>query len=264
MGRRRRSGASFLFDIVAMLFQIMLSVVAVLFQAIMWIIWIILPGLIYFIWSAWGYSKSEYKQITHNSLLNVYFDKGKRGEYLLYRHLRDTFKDARWLFNVYLPREDGRTTEIDVMMIHTSGIYVFESKNYSGWIFGSQDRERWVQCIKPDEYARVKKYYFLNPLIQNHIHVKYLKAILPLELQQNIYPIVVFGNQCKLRNVQVDQNIQPVVIRKDIKYLLNEQIAFKTISENTVQNVYNLLYGYTQVDEQVKIKHIEDIEKIKF
>ena len=38
---------------------------------------------------------------------------------------------ASFLFNCYLPMENKETTEIDAIMIHHSGIYVFESKNYA-------------------------------------------------------------------------------------------------------------------------------------
>lgn len=42
--------------------------------------------------------------------------------------------------NLYLPKEDGSTTEIDLIMLSETGILVFESKNYSGWIFGDEKR----------------------------------------------------------------------------------------------------------------------------
>ena len=42
----------------------------------------------------------------------------------------------------------GRTSEIDLLMIHEKGIFVFESKNYSGWIFGSADQLHWTQSLQ--------------------------------------------------------------------------------------------------------------------
>ena len=49
--------------------------------------------------------------------------------------------------NVYVPYQ-GRTSEIDLLMIHEKGIFVFESKNYSGWIFGSADQLHWTQSLQ--------------------------------------------------------------------------------------------------------------------
>jgi hypothetical protein len=77
------------------------------------------------------------------------WEKGKSGEYLVYKVLQNYEKDgAKFLFNCYLPKNNNNdTTEIDVIMIHNSGIYVFESKNYSGWIFGSEHQQKWTQTL---------------------------------------------------------------------------------------------------------------------
>ena len=40
---------------------------------------------------------------------------------------------------------NGKKTEIDVLMIYKSGIYVFESKNYGGWIYGDQYEDTWLR-----------------------------------------------------------------------------------------------------------------------
>lgn len=125
----------------------------------------LIPQIVYGIWSIVGYHHSEYRSVTHRSLLSVIFDKGAWGEYLIYRHLKKMRGERRWLFNVYLPREGGRTTEIDVLLIHESGVYVFESKNYAGWIFGTESQKVWTQCLKPSEKARTRKYHFLNPIM---------------------------------------------------------------------------------------------------
>ena len=42
----------------------------------------------------------------------------------------------------------GKTTEIDLLMLHEKGIFVIESKYYSGWIFGSEDQLKWTQCFR--------------------------------------------------------------------------------------------------------------------
>ncbi len=50
------------------------------------------------------------------------------------------------LRNIYVPY-NGKTSEIDVLMIHEKGIFVFESKNYSGWIFGGFEDAKWTQSL---------------------------------------------------------------------------------------------------------------------
>lgn len=50
--------------------------------------------------------------------------------------------------NLYIPKRDGTITEIDLIMLSQTGIYVFESKNYSGWIFGDEKSKKWMQTLK--------------------------------------------------------------------------------------------------------------------
>ena len=97
----------------------------------------------------------------------VQFNKGRYGEYLIYKYLKGhEINGAMFLFNVYVPKENGETSEIDVIMIHHKGIFVFESKNYSGWIFGSETQRMWTQTL-PKGRKRSHKESFYNPIIQN-------------------------------------------------------------------------------------------------
>ena len=219
--------------------------------------------LVHFIWNIWGYNQSEYRNITNNSWWNTFADKGRRGEYLIYRHLREKNANTKWLFNVYIPRGDGRTTEIDVLMIHQSGVYVFESKNYTGWIYGSSKRENWTQCIKPSEEAKTIKYKFFNPIMQNNLHVKHLEHFIDSKIHKHIYPVVVFGDKCVLKNIELDDYSQVVVKRQDIKRFFKSQFKNQVIDSQMINEIYDSLYQYTQISEQMKKKHIEDIHNAK-
>lgn len=56
-------------------------------------------------------------------------DVGSYGEYCIFKLLKSyESQGAKFLFNVYLPKGENETTEIDVLMICSQGIYVFESK----------------------------------------------------------------------------------------------------------------------------------------
>ena len=78
-------------------------------------------------------------------LLN-YNNVGQFGEYLTEYSLgKDNIPGYRRIkSNVYVPNRNG-TTEIDVVMIHEKGTFVIESKNYSGWIVGSEGQHNWIQ-----------------------------------------------------------------------------------------------------------------------
>ena len=72
--------------------------------------------------------------------------------------------------NLYLPKDNGETSEIDVIFITQKGIFVFESKNYSGWIFGDDKGKNWTAML-PNK----QKNYFYNPIKQNKTHLKWMR-----------------------------------------------------------------------------------------
>ena len=85
--------------------------------------------LIKFIIEYKEYMNSDYYHMTHVSYWSMLFDKGRKGEYDTYRYLRSLDGYKKFLFNCYIPKEDGTMTEVDMILLHESGIYVLESKN---------------------------------------------------------------------------------------------------------------------------------------
>ena len=89
---------------------------------------------------------------------------GKRGEKLTERELKlvKLFgRKGKTLRNVYIPKDNGETSEIDVIYITQKGIFVFESKNYSGWIFGDEKGQYWTAMLPNRQKNR-----FYNPVMK--------------------------------------------------------------------------------------------------
>ena len=86
------------------------------------------------------FKDSDYRSESGNSFSKTLFDKGNYGEFLTFSYLEKLDILKKLLVNVYVTKDDGSTTEIDLIMICSAGIYVFESKNYSGWIFGNENQ----------------------------------------------------------------------------------------------------------------------------
>lgn len=86
--------------------------------------------------------------------------------------------------NVTLPVEEG-TTQIDHVIVSRFGIFVIETKNMKGWIFGDARQKTWTQKI----YKHSTK--FQNPLHQNYKHVKALENLLELD-GTAIHSVIVF------------------------------------------------------------------------
>lgn len=225
------------------------------------VIFIFLLWLAVWGFKLWQFYTSSYRQVTGSSFLSVYFDMGKYGEYLTYRSLCKFEKQgARFLFNCYLPRENGETTEIDVLMISRSGIYVFESKNYSGWIFGDGKKAMWTQTLPQGNTSH--KEHFLNPIKQNQLHITWLKKCLQDETIP-IHSIVVFSERCTLKKVETSGSGTVVIKRDQVAETVDgmDSQAGSVLEEGKIQELYQKLYPYSQADELTRQRHIENIEK---
>jgi hypothetical protein len=206
------------------------------------------------------YEESTYFQITKIPFWHIGHDAGRYGEFLIYDYLKDMeLEGARFLFNLYIPTYNNKTTEIDVVMITTQGIFVFESKNYSGWIFGTETQKKWTQSLHIG-YGDTQKEHFFNPIMQNEYHIKYLKNL--LNTDTNFYSIVVFSNDCEFKNItRKSDSITYLIYRselcKTIRHIKSINTNFLSISD--IEALYNKLYSYSQVDEITKIKHITNL-----
>lgn len=207
------------------------------------------------------YKASTYYQVTKVPYFSMRRDLGRYGEYLTFKYLK-RYEDsgAKFLFNVYIPKEDGGTSEIDVLMISKKGIFVFESKNYSGWIFGDEKRKDWYQTL-PSGRGKSHKEHFYNPIMQNRSHIKHLKALVGEQIV--MHSIIVFSERCTLKNVVVNSNDIQVINRNEVTYVVSnvcKKVTEDVLKEEDITNLYNQLYPYTQNDETVKMQHIADIK----
>lgn len=206
------------------------------------------------------YKKTGYYQITKLSFFAMQRDKGRLGEYETYRLLKSFEKSgARFLFNVYLPKGNDETTEIDVLMIGRNGIFVFESKNYSGWIFGDERQKIWTQTL-PSGRGRAHKEHFLNPVWQNKLHIEALRQVLG-DRNVDLFSLIVFSDRCELKKINLYHNDICVIHRRDIVSAVNRCRGSVSLSDEDIAGIYSELYPYTQISEEEKRKHIDDIQR---
>lgn len=206
------------------------------------------------------YKNGAYYQITKHPYFSIMRNTGRYGEYLTYKYLKQfETNGAKFLFNIYVPKENGETTEIDVLMICKKGLFVFESKNYSGWIFGSENQKNWCQTL-PTGRGRSHKEYFYNPIMQNGSHIKHLKAFLGKQVPMR--SIIVFSDRCTLKNVQIRSNDISVINRYNVASVVSvicNQAPNDSLTDNDITEIYNKLYPYTQIDEFAKMQHVANI-----
>ena len=97
------------------------------------------------------------------------------------------------LNGITLPRANGGSTQIDHIIVSVYGIFVIETKNYKGWIYGSENQRQWTQV-----FPNGSKFKFQNPLRQNYLHIKTLADLLGLELSY-FHSMIAFIGECELK-----------------------------------------------------------------
>lgn len=199
-----------------------------------------------------NYDSSRYEEKSGISYYQFLSDKGYNGEGKNYYILENLSHYGKTLVNLYIPTEKG-TTEIDLVHITTSGIYVIESKNYSGWIFGHFNQKDWTAVYYD------KKYKFYNPIWQNRYHIEHLNKIL---FSLYTTSIVVFSDEAKFKNVTFGNNL--VIQQKDLRDILESRSGIHKITVNQVEEFYNILFPYTKAPENIKNEHINRMKNNSF
>lgn len=91
----------------------------------------------------------------------------------------------------------NKSSQIDHVIVSPYGMFVVETKNHKGWVFGDINNGTWTQVLNGENgrraYGGHAHYTFLNPVRQNEMHIKHLSKYL------NIYRncmtgMVVFTN----------------------------------------------------------------------
>lgn len=196
------------------------------------------------------------------SLFNNHFEadlKGSYGEMLTEWQLmfvRLFGRHGKVLRNVYLPKENGETSEVDVIFITQKGIFVFESKNYSGWIFGDEKSQYWTAMLPNKE-----KNQFYNPIKQNRTHLKWMRSFVGEGIP--LFSIVVFSERCELKKVTVSSDDVKVIKREYLYGTVKElwRTNPDVLTKDKIDELHIKLKDLTKVDEAVKLAHIENIEK---
>lgn len=201
------------------------------------------------------YNKSDYKRVSGVSYEEMKYNKGYTGEYKLFNELNKI--ETPILTNVYIPKSDGETTEIDIVLIHGTGIYVFENKNYSGTIYGMEKSKQWTQYIKS------KPYKFLNPIIQNKYHIKHLKEYLQIEDDNVFKSIIVFDDKCNTDKINIEN--KDIVFIKSSEAMITIYKLLRhgemVITGEQLKDIYSKLEKHTKVSEDIKNNHIKYLKE---
>lgn len=141
--------------------------------------------------------------------------------------------------NITLQLNDGSTTQIDHIIVSRYGIFVIETKNMKGWIFGNEHQKMWTQQIFKEKHT------FLNPLHQNYRHTKALEEILKLP-KESFISIVVFIGDCKLKtdmpeNIFVNAKFTSYIesFKEERLFAYELDMAIETINQKKLKQSFS-------------------------
>ncbi len=162
-------------------------------------------------------------------------------------------EEYRLLKDVTLPTEDG-TTQIDHIIVSRYGIFIIETKNFKGWIFGSEHQKRWTQSI----YG--KKYTFQNPLHQNYKHTKTLQKLLSLGDDGKVFSVVVFVGESTFKTDMPDNVVRPRDLLKFIK--THKRVVFTPREmENIIDSIEHARFSKTF---KTRREHVDNLKSKQF
>lgn len=172
-------------------------------------------------------------------------------------------KTGKILKNIYVPKEDGSTAEIDVLYITEKGLIVIESKNYSRYIFGNEDKRSWVKTLYAGKTwygkKKIEKYRFYNPIWQNNSHIKSLKRYLNTCIQ--MFSVIVFSNQCEIKELSVERNDVFICQERDLSFVIKNIFdSYPSILDNLqICSIYEALKPLSSQDKAIRDEHIAGI-----
>lgn len=210
---------------------------------------------------------AEYK-IRGTKVVSPYPTQLTPGEVRLIFGLEKVFPAQQIFADCYFPKVDPKlgvrkvTTkadlvQIDCMVIDRSGVYVFESKDYVGWIYAHGNRVHWTQV---SGYGK-NKHQFYSPVKQNESHIAAVRTIVGDEVP--IYSVVVFGREAELK-VLVDLPENCVVCTQvAIRRVMTQMSQTQVLEQERVEELCRMVrLGLVNPDGVVRAEHIEEVQEI--
>jgi restriction system protein len=156
-------------------------------------------------------------------------------------------KIYRRFHNIILPARNG-TAQIDHLLVSRYGLFIVETKNIKGWIFGSKSQPKWTQVL----YKR--KYSFQNPIRQTFRQKKVLCEFLGLD-ESTVHTVVYFVGDCKFKT-PLPANVLKSGLGRYIK-----GFQYQILSYEDVDHVTWILEQYMSGTTVKRRDHVRSLRK---
>ena len=183
-------------------------------------------------------------------ILNTPQGKGWLGELRIKMVIGKTKPGVKYIINdLKLRVSEEKTSQIDHVIINKRGIFVIETKNYSGRIYGKENQHEWVQVLN---YGKVKNKFY-NPLKQNNTHVYHVLKIL-----ENKYPV--FSAVVFAKNNTKFIDAEGVYTTRELRNFINS--GNTNLSPEQMDDAYKMLLASN--DKSItRSEHIKNIHTLQ-
>ncbi|MBN8193971.1 NERD domain-containing protein [Bacillus sp. NTK074B] len=179
--------------------------------------------------------------------------KGKIGERKVKYYLSKLNPDQFVvLHDILIPSENGKTTQIDHVVLSKAGIFVIETKNYQGWIYGSEKSKKWTQII----YKRKQTFY--NPLHQNYGHIKAIEKLIGHQVQPPYYSVIAFDPKATLKKMDISSP-QSFVIHSNQLVKIIEKHEESVLTQFQIKGISERLNTRNIVDKRAAQFHSNQV-----
>lgn len=116
---------------------------------------------------------------------------------------------------IYFYEQVKQSSQLDHIIVSPYGIFVIETKNHKGMIFGDINGKVWTETFLSTHHT------FYNPVHQNEQHLRYLSQYTSIG-RQNMVGLIVFTNpQADLQHVNCPFCLTPDRLAQTIMYYTN-------------------------------------------
>lgn len=217
--------------------------------------------------------KQDKKEITNPSFVKTTENKknnqhwanrkGELGEYKITIQLDQLPKNYMHHSDLLIKNDKSSTgySQIDHVIITPYGIFVIETKNYQGTIYGGKDRKTWLIN---------GKFKMMNPLLQNYGHIQAIKNIIDIKYHEYFISMVSFTKRCTFK---IDEELrkinsnQLVVYDIELTEFINRKIAVlklqykePLLSNQDINSIHGALSTANILDLSIRKQHVESIK----
>lgn len=191
-------------------------------------------------------------------------DKGEKLEREIFDILHTNLKGyKKVLVDLLIPNGRGGSTQIDLVLLHSTGIFVIECKNYNATVSGEIEDDNWVV-----RYKNNKEYTFYNPIKQNNGHIEKVMDVVG-NYKKSVYKsFIVFSKNtvldgCRLHKVIRGSKTFVTTEDKFKKNIVGLNEAKPIMSKKDIKKVYKQLRVYSKSSKRAKKKHSNYVDRIQ-